>query len=222
VARFSPAQSVFAGSRAWHFRWPDRKKSRTSNRWASPPSKLLPIHEFRRGPYCPFTNPRQQARSCTISGATNSIAFVAPQGCLRLARRRPRPTQRIPRHGCGPSHKRRPRSHPRRGLQPQLARGTTAAGLTLSADWTTSLYYMLGPNGEYLNFFSGCGKHGQLQSSPSFGHLLLEIAALSGWPTLHVDGFAVRSCLGLWPRPKWAACWWNRPVVELIAEGRRG
>src|SRR5262249_25440911 len=114
--------------------------------------ELLPIHEFDECD-CPFTNPLTGERLRNFWGY-NSIAFAAPKTAYAPA---------------GPAHR------PVAGV-PEMVRAFHSAGLEVILDVVfnhtgegndqgrtycyrgldNDLYYMLSPDGKYLNF-SGCG-----------------------------------------------------------------
>jgi glycogen operon protein len=172
--------------------------------------ELLPVHEFDEDD-CPFTNPETGARLRNLWGY-NSIAFGAPKAAYAAS---------------GPQHNQVSEFR-------EMVRAFHAAGIEVILDVVfnhtgegndqgrtysfrgldNELYYMLGPDGRYLNF-SGCGNTLNC-NHPVVRDLLL--TCLRFWVAeMHVDGlrFDLASVLGRDSRGNVLA---EPPVVETIVE----
>jgi glycogen operon protein len=172
--------------------------------------ELLPIHEFDETD-CPFTNPYTGRKNRNLWGY-NSIAFGAPKAAYAA----------------------RGAAHEQVTEFREMVRAFHAAGLEVYLDVVfnhtgegddrgrtysfrgldNQLYYMIGPDGRYLNF-SGCGNTLNC-NHPVVRHLLLD--CLRFWVAdMHVDGlrFDLASVMG---RDYQGHVLVEPPVVELIAE----
>jgi glycogen operon protein len=172
--------------------------------------ELLPIHEFDECD-CPFVNPLTGERLRNFWGY-NSIAFGAPKAAYA---------------SCGAEHDQVNEFR-------QMVRAFHAAGLEVYLDVVFNhtgegdhrgrtysfrglenrLYYMIGPDGRYLNF-SGCGNT-VCCNHPVVRQLLLN--CLRFWVAdMHVDGlrFDLASVMG---RDEDGRVLLDPPVVEMIAE----
>ncbi len=172
--------------------------------------ELLPIHEFDECD-CPFTNPKTGEPLQNFWGY-NSIAFAAPKAAYAASG-----------HEYGQLHEFR-----------DLVRALHQAGIEIILDVVfnhtgegneqgrtysfrgldNELYYMLGPNGEYLNF-SGCGNTMNC-NHPVVRELLM--TCLRYWVgDMHVDGFRfdLASILG---RSATGEVLVEPPTIETIAE----
>jgi glycogen operon protein len=172
--------------------------------------ELLPIHEFDEND-CPFSNPLSGERLRNFWGY-NSIAFAAPKAAYAAS---------AADHGQLNELRETVRAFHNAGIEVYLDvvfnhtgegdyRGRTSSFRGLD----NSLYYMLGPDGRYLNF-SGCGNTVNCNHPVVRGMLL---NCLRFWVAdMHVDGlrFDLASVFGrdytgkVLPEP---------PVVEMIAE----
>jgi glycogen operon protein len=172
--------------------------------------ELLPIHEFDEND-CPFFNPRTGERLRNFWGY-NSIAFAAPKAGYAASG---------PEHGQINEFREVVRSFHAAGIEVYLdvvfnhtgegdQRGRTYSFRGLD----NQLYYMLGPDGRYLNF-SGCGN--TVNCNHPVVRLIL-MNCLRFWVAdMHVDGlrFDLASVLGRDYRGRVLV---EPPVVELIAE----
>jgi glycogen operon protein len=172
--------------------------------------ELLPVHEFDEND-CPFTNPRTGDRLRNFWGY-NSIAFAAPKGAYAASGRQ---------HTQVHEFREMVRAFHEAGIEVILDvvfnhtgegdhRGRTYSFRGLDNE----LYYMLGPNGEYLNF-SGCGNTINC-NHPVVRDLIL--TCLRFWVAeMHVDGlrFDLASVLG---RDSHGHVLANPPIVESIVE----
>ena len=172
--------------------------------------ELLPIHEFDEND-CPFVNPVTGEKLRNLWGY-NSIGFAAPKASYAASG---------PTFGQINEFREMVRAFHAAGIEVILDvvfnhtgegdhRGRTYSFRGLD----NRLYYMLGPNGEYLNF-SGCGNTVNC-NHPMVRHLLLE--CLRFWVAdMHVDGlrFDLASVMG---RDEHGRVLVEPPVVELIAE----
>jgi glycogen operon protein len=172
--------------------------------------ELLPIHEFDEGD-CPFTNPLTGERLRNFWGY-NSIAFAAPKAAYAASG---------PEHGQLTEFREMVRAFHAAGIEVILDvvfnhtgegdyRGRTTSFRGLDND----LYYLLAPDGSYLNF-SGCGNTVNC-NHPVVRHLLMN--CLRFWVAdMHVDGlrFDLASVLG---RDRQGRVMMEPPVVEMIAE----
>jgi glycogen operon protein len=172
--------------------------------------ELLPVHEFDEDD-CPFTNP--------LSGETlrnfwgyNSIAFAAPKAAYAASG---------PQHNQVAEFREMVRAFHEAGIEVILDvvfnhtgegddRGRTYSFRGLDNE----LYYMLGPDGNYLNF-SGCG------NTVNCNHPVVRdqiLTCLRFWiAEMHVDGlrFDLASVLG---RDRRGNVLVDPPIVEMIAE----
>ncbi len=172
--------------------------------------ELLPIHEFDEND-CPFTNPETGKRLRNFWGY-NSIAFAAPKAAYASTGAE---------HGQVAEFRDMMRAFHQAGIEVVLDvvfnhtgegdyRGRTSSFRGLD----NTLYYMLGPDGRYLNF-SGCGNTVTC-NHPVVRTLLLN--CLRYWVAdMHVDGlrFDLASVFG---RDYDGQVLVNPPVVEMIAE----
>ena len=169
--------------------------------------ELLPIHEFDECD-CPFINPTTGERLRNFWGY-NSIAFAAPKAAYASTGGE---------HGQLTEFREMVRAFHAAGIEVYLdvvfnhtgegdQRGRTYSYRGLD----NKLYYMIGPDGRYLNF-SGCGNTVQLQSSGDSA-IADELSALLG--RRHARGWiAFRFSLGDGTRLSRAACctirpWWR-------------
>jgi glycogen operon protein len=172
--------------------------------------ELLPIHEFDECD-CPFVNPDTGARLRNFWGY-NSIAFAALKASYAATG---------PEHGQVQEFRELVRSFHTAGLEVFLDvvfnhtgegdyRGRTYSFRGLD----NTLYYMIGPDGRYLNF-SGCGNTVNC-NNPVVRTLLMD--CLRYWvDAMHVDGlrFDLASVMG---RDYQGHVLHEPPVVEMIAE----
>ena len=172
--------------------------------------ELLPIHEFDEND-CPFVNP-QTGRKLRNFWGYNSIAFAAPKAAYAASG---------PEYGQVTEFRELVRAFHAAGMEVILDvvfnhtgegdhRGRTLSFRGLD----NSLYYMLAPDGWYLNF-SGCGNTVNC-NNPVVRSLLLD--CLRYWVAdMHVDGlrFDLASVMG---RDARGHVLMDPPVVEMIAE----
>jgi glycogen operon protein len=172
--------------------------------------ELLPIHEFDECD-CPFSNPATGERLRNFWGY-NSIAFAAPKASYAASGLD---------HGQLTEFREMVRAFHAAGIEVILDvvfnhtgegddRGRTYSFRGLDNE----LYYMLGPDGRYLNF-SGCGNTVNC-NHPVVRNLLL--TCLRYWVAdMHVDGlrFDLASVFG---RDEQGNVLVEPPVVEMIAE----
>ncbi|HZY91128.1 MAG TPA: glycogen debranching protein GlgX, partial [Gemmataceae bacterium] len=172
--------------------------------------ELLPIHEFDECD-CPFTDPTTGKRLRNFWGY-NSIAFGAPKAAYAASGAE---------HGQVNEFREMVRAFHAAGLEVLLdvvfnhtgegnERGRTYSFRGLD----NQLYYMLGPDGRYLNF-SGCGNTVNC-NHPVVRSLLM--GCLRFWVAdMHVDGlrFDLASVMGRDYRGNVLV---EPPVVEMIAE----
>jgi isoamylase len=172
--------------------------------------ELLPIHEFDEND-CPFVNPLTGERLRNLWGY-NSIAFAAPKAAYAASG---------PEHGQLNEFREMVRAFHAAGIEVILDvvfnhtgegdhRGRTYSFRGLD----NSLYYMIGPDGRYLNF-SGCGNTVNC-NHPLVRQLLID--CLRFWVSdMHVDGlrFDLASILG---RDYAGRVLLEPPVLEMIAE----
>ncbi len=172
--------------------------------------ELLPIHEFDEND-CPFVNPLTGEKNRNLWGY-NSIAFAAPKAAYAA-----RGTE----HGQLTEFKEMVRAFHAAGIEVFLDvvfnhtgegdhRGRTYSFRGLD----NQLYYMIGPDGRYLNF-SGCGNTVNC-NHPVVRNLLMN--CLRFWVAdMHVDGlrFDLASVMG---RDYLGRVMVDPPVVEMIAE----
>ncbi len=172
--------------------------------------ELLPIHEFDESE-CPFNNPQTGEKLRNLWGY-NSIAFAAPKA----------------------SYASSSEEHGQLNEFREMVRGFHSAGIEIYLDVVfnhtgegdhrgrtysfrgldNSLYYMVGPDGRYLNF-TGCGNTLNC-NHPVVRGLLLN--CLRFWVgEMHVDGlrFDLASVLG---RDQQGNVLLDPPVIEMIAE----
>ena len=172
--------------------------------------ELLPIHEFDEND-CAFTDPVSSSKLRNFWGY-NSLAFAAPKA----------------------AYARSGKEHGQLNEFREMVRAFHAAGIEIFLDVVfnhtgegdfrgrtysyrgldNQLYYMLGPNGEYLNF-SGCGNTVNC-NHPVVRNLLMN--CLRFWVAdMHIDGlrFDLASVMG---RDQNGNVMVEPPVVEMIAE----
>jgi glycogen operon protein len=172
--------------------------------------ELLPIHEFDEND-CPFTNPLTGEKLRNFWGY-NSIAFAAPKAAYATTGAE---------HGQLTEFREMVRAFHQAGIEVYLDvvfnhtgegdyRGRTYSFRGLD----NRLFYMLAPDGSYLNF-SGCGNTINC-NHPVVRQLMLN--CLRFWVAdMHVDGlrFDLASVMG---RDVTGRVLLEPPVVELIAE----
>ncbi len=172
--------------------------------------ELLPIHEFDECD-CPFTDPTTGRKLRNFWGY-NSIAFGAPKASYAASG---------PQHGQVNEFREMVRAFHAAGIEVILdvvfnhtgegnERGRTCSFRGLD----NQLYYMLGPDGSYLNY-SGCGNTVNC-NHPVVRSLLMN--CLRFWVAdMHVDGlrFDLASVMGRDDRGNVLV---EPPVVEMIAE----
>jgi isoamylase len=172
--------------------------------------ELLPIHEFDECD-CPFVNPFSGERNRNFWGY-NSIAFAAPKAAFAAS---------APDYGTLDEFRDMVKEFHLAGIEVYLDvvfnhsgegddRGRTYSFRGLD----NSLYYLLGPGGEYLNF-TGCGNTMNC-NHPVVRNLLMN--CLRFWVgDMHVDGlrFDLASILG---RDQRGNVMIEPPIVEMIAE----
>ncbi|MFO0928879.1 MAG: glycogen debranching protein GlgX [Gemmataceae bacterium] len=172
--------------------------------------ELLPIHEFDESD-CPFFNPDTGQRLRNFWGY-NSIAFCAPKTAYAASGVE---------YGQINEFREMVRTLHAAGLEVILdvvfnhTGEGDSRGRTLSfRGIDNKLYYLLGPDGRYLNF-SGCG------NTVNCNHPIVRdmlISCLRYWVTdLHIDGlrFDLASILG---RDREGRVMDEPPVIERIAE----
>jgi glycogen operon protein len=172
--------------------------------------ELLPIHEFDESD-CPFFNPFTGAPLRNFWGY-NSIGFAAPKAAFAFSG---------PQHGQVNEFREMVRAFHQAGLEVYLDvvfnhtgegdhRGRTYCFRGLDND----LYYMLDPEGKYLNF-TGVG------NTVNCNHPLVRqmiVDCLKFWVAdMHIDGlrFDLASVLG---RDETGQVLMQPPVIEMIAE----
>jgi isoamylase len=172
--------------------------------------ELLPVHEFDEDD-CVFTNPTTGEPLRNFWGY-NSIAFAAPKAAYAAAARE---------HGQLYEFREMVRAFHEAGIEVILDvvfnhtgegddRGRTYSFRGLD----NQLYYLLGPDGKYLNF-SGCGNTVNC-NHPVVRDLIL--TCLRFWVgDMHVDGlrFDLASVFG---RDRQGNVMLEPPIVEMIAE----
>jgi glycogen operon protein len=172
--------------------------------------ELLPIHEFDESD-CPFRNPFTGERLRNFWGY-NSIAFAAPKAAYASSG---------PEYGQVAEFREMVRAFHQAGLEVFLDvvfnhtgegddRGHTYSFRGLDNE----LYYLLGPDGRYLNF-SGCGNTVNC-NHPVVRDLIM--TCLRFWVAdMHVDGlrFDLASVLG---RDRHGNVLVEPPIVETIVE----
>jgi glycogen operon protein len=172
--------------------------------------ELMPVHEFDETD-CPFTDPFTGERNRNLWGY-NSIAFAAPKASYAANGAD---------HGQLTEFREMVRTFHAAGIEVYLdvvfnhtgegdERGRTYSFRGLD----NHLYYMLGPDGSYLNF-SGCGNTVNC-NHPVVRSLLMN--CLRYWVAdMHVDGlrFDLASVMG---RDYQGRVLVEPPVVEMIAE----
>jgi isoamylase len=172
--------------------------------------ELLPIHEFDECD-CPFTNPVTGQRLRNFWGY-NSIAFAAPKASYASGG---------PEHGQVTEFREMVRAFHEAGIEVILdvvfnhtGEGNDDGRTYSFRGLDNELYYMLGPEGKYLNF-SGCGNTLSCNHPVVRGMLL---TCLRYWIVdMHVDGlrFDLASVFG---RDRRGNLLIEPPVVEEIAE----
>jgi glycogen operon protein len=172
--------------------------------------ELLPIHEFDETD-CPFIDPTTGRQLRNFWGY-NSLAFAAPKASYAANGKE---------YGQLNEFREMVRAFHQAGIEVYLDvvfnhtgegddRGRTSSFRGLD----NSLYYMLGPGGEYLNF-SGCGNTVNC-NHPVVRQLIM--SCLRFWVAdMHVDGlrFDLASVFG---RDMYGRVLVDPPVVEMIAE----
>jgi isoamylase len=172
--------------------------------------ELLPIHEFDETD-CPFTNPVSGERNRNFWGY-NSIAFAAPKAAFAATGAE---------HGQVAEFRDMVKAFHAAGIEVWLdvvfnhtgegdERGRTYSFRGLD----NSLYYLLTPDGRYLNF-TGCGNTLNC-NHPVVRNLIL--TCLRFWVgDMHVDGlrFDLASILG---RDQKGNVLVEPPIIEMIAE----
>jgi glycogen operon protein len=172
--------------------------------------ELLPVHEFDEDD-CPFTNP-QTGETLRNFWGYNSIAFGAPKAAYAASG---------PAHGQVNEFRDMVRAFHNAGLEVILDvvfnhtgegddRGRTYSFRGLDNE----LYYMLGPDGAYLNF-SGCGNTVNC-NHPVVRELIVN--CLRYWVAeMHIDGlrFDLASVFG---RDAKGNVLVEPPIVEMIGE----
>jgi glycogen operon protein len=172
--------------------------------------ELLPIHEFDETD-CPFVDPATKEPLQNLWGY-NSIAFAAPKAAYAASG---------PAHGQVTEFREMVRAFHHAGIEVFLdvvfnhtGEGTDRGRAYSFRGLDNELYYMLGPDGSYLNF-SGCGNTLNC-NHPVVRHLLMD--CLRFWVAdMHVDGlrFDLASVFG---RDSEGKVLLEPPVVEMIAE----
>lgn len=172
--------------------------------------ELLPIHEFDECD-CPFTNPLTGQRNRNLWGY-NSIAFAAPKASYAAAGGK---------YGQVDEFRDLVRELHNAEIEIILdvvfnhtAEGDDTGRTYSFRGLDNSLYYLLGPDGKYLNF-TGCGNTLNC-NHPVVRHLVMN--CLRYWVSrMHVDGFRfdLASVLG---RSRTGEVLVEPPVVESIVE----
>jgi glycogen operon protein len=172
--------------------------------------ELLPVHEFDETE-CPFTNPLSGEKLRNFWGY-NTIAFAAPKAAYASTGRD---------HGQLSEFREMVRAFHAAGIEVILdvvfnhtGEGNYQGRTYSFRGLDNQLYYMLNPDGNYLNF-SGCGNTVNC-NHPIVRQLLME--SLRFWVSeMHVDGlrFDLASVFG---RDQSGRVLMEPPVVELIAE----
>jgi glycogen operon protein len=172
--------------------------------------ELLPIHEFDECD-CPFTNPLTGERLRNFWGY-NSIAFAAPKAAYAAAGAA---------HGQVAEFREMVRAFHSAGLEVILdvvfnhtGEGNDQGRTYCYRGLDNDLYYMLSPDGKYLNF-SGCGNTVNCNHPVVRGMLT---TCLRYWVAdMHVDGlrFDLASVFGRDPRGNVLV---EPPIVEEISE----
>jgi isoamylase len=172
--------------------------------------ELLPIHEFDECD-CPFTNPYTGQRNRNFWGYS-SIAFAAPKSAYAAS---------AAGYGQLSEFRDMVKAFHAAGIEVYLDvvfnhtgegddRGRTYSFRGLD----NSIYYLLGPDGRYLNY-TGCGNTMNC-NHPVVRNLILD--CLRFWVgTMHVDGlrFDLASILG---RDQRGNVMVEPPIIEMIAE----
>src|SRR5262249_18075750 len=172
--------------------------------------ELLPVHEFDEDD-CPFANPDTGERLRNFWGY-NSIAFAAPKAAYAASARE---------HGQVAEFRDMVRAFHKAGIEVILdvvfnhtgegdERGRTYSFRGLDNE----LYYLLGPNGRYLNF-SGCGNTVNC-NHPVVRDIIL--TCLRFWVAeMHVGGlrFDLASVFG---RDQDGNVMADPPIIEMIVE----
>ncbi len=172
--------------------------------------ELLPIHEFDEND-CPFSHPRTSERHRNFWGY-NSIAFAAPKAAYAASG---------PDFGQVSEFRDMVKAFHSAGIEVILdvvfnhtGEGDHRGRLSSFRGLDNSLYYMLTPEGYYLNF-SGCGNTVNC-NHPVVRNQLLN--CLRFWVAdMHVDGlrFDLASVMG---RDYQGHVLMDPPVVEMISE----
>jgi glycogen operon protein len=172
--------------------------------------ELMPVHEFDETD-CPFFNPQTGEHLHNFWGY-NSIGFAAPKASYAATGAD---------HGQVRELRGMVRAFHRHGIEVLLdvvfnhtAEGDERGRTTSFRGIDNRLFYMLGPDGKYLNF-SGCGNTFNC-NHPVVRDLLL--GCLRYWVAqMHIDGlrFDLASILGRDPDGKVLA---DPPVIAQIAE----
>jgi glycogen operon protein len=172
--------------------------------------ELLPIHEFDETD-CPFINPHTGEALRNFWGY-NSIAFAAPKAAYASTGKE---------HGQVTEFREMIRAFHRAGIEVILdvvfnhtGEGSDRGRTYSFRGLDNELYYMLAPDGSYLNF-SGCGNTVSC-NHPVVRHLIME--CLRFWVAdMHVDGlrFDLASVFG---RDIEGKVLLEPPVVEIISE----
>ncbi len=171
--------------------------------------ELLPIHEFDECD-CTFFNPDTKERLHNFWGY-NSIAFAAPKAAYAASARD---------HGQVNEFREMVRAFHAAGIEVILdvvfnhtGEGDYRGRTSSFRGMDNRLYYMIGPDGRYLNF-SGCGNTVNC-NHPVVRGLLLD--CLRYWVAdMHIDGlrFDLASVMG---RDEEGRVMVDPPVVEMIA-----
>jgi glycogen operon protein len=172
--------------------------------------ELLPIHEFDEND-CPFTNPQTGEKLRNFWGY-NTIAFGAPKAAYAFAG---------PEYGQVNEFREMVRTFHEAGIEVILdvVFNHTGEGDHRGRNYSfrgldNRLYYMIGPDGRYLNF-TGCGNTVNC-NHPVVRGLLMD--CLRFWVSdMHIDGlrFDLASILG---RDTSGRVLNEPPVLEMIAE----
>jgi glycogen operon protein len=171
--------------------------------------ELLPIHEFDECD-CTFFNPDTKERLRNFWGY-NSIAFAAPKAAYAASG---------PRHDQAAEFREMVRSFHAAGIEVILdvvfnhtGEGDYRGRTSSFRGMDNRLYYMIGPDGRYLNF-SGCGNTVNCNHPVVRG---LMMNCLHYWVAdMHIDGlrFDLASVMG---RDEEGRVMVDPPVVEMIA-----
>ncbi len=172
--------------------------------------ELLPVHEFEEND-CTFVNPRTGEQLRNLWGY-NTIAFAAPKAAYAASGRK---------YGQVAEFRDMVRAFHAAGIEVYLdvvfnhtgegdERGRTYSFRGLD----NRIYYMLGPDGKYLNF-SGCGN--TFNCNHSVMRNMLRTCLRYWVADMHVDGlrFDLASVMGRDPEGKVLM---EPPVIDMIAE----